>query len=146
MDAAPETIAIARTKIPAGADVEFVEADVFAWEPPGQFDVVFFSFWVSHVPPDRFESFWALVERSLEPGGRVVVIDNKLHDGVWPRVAPERGEFVQLREDLSTGTSFRIVKVYYEPAELEEKLAPLGWRAEITSTERFFVAGYAERA
>ena len=145
VDAAPETIAIARTKIPPGADVEFLTADVFSWEPSERFDVVFFSFWISHVPPDRFEEFWSLVDRALAPGGRVVLIDNKLHDGVWPRVAPGAGEFVQVRDDLSTGDTYRIVKIYYEPAELEQKLARLGWRAEITSTARFFIAGFAER-
>jgi hypothetical protein len=53
---------------------------------------------------------------------------------------------VQVRDDLSSGSAYRIVKIYYEPAELEEKLAALGWRASITATDRFFVAGYAERA
>ena len=146
VDAAPETIAIARAKVDGlPAAVEFVEADVFAWEPTSTFDVVFFSFWISHVPPDRFDAFWNLVDRALAPGGRAVFVDNKLHDGVWPRVAPDRGEFVQRRDDLSSGTSYRIVKVYYEPAELEQKLSPLGWRATVTATNRFFVMGYAER-
>jgi hypothetical protein len=37
------------------------------------------------------------------------------------------------------------VKIYYEPHELEQRLAALGWQAEITSTNRFFVAGHATR-
>jgi demethylmenaquinone methyltransferase/2-methoxy-6-polyprenyl-1,4-benzoquinol methylase len=146
VDAAPETIAIARTKVEgAPAAVEFVEADVFAWEPPSTFDVVFFSFWISHVPPDRFDAFWALVDRALMPGGRAVFVDNKLHDGVWPRLPPDTGEFVQVREDLTSGAAYRIVKVYYEPAELEAKLATLGWRAQVTASNRFFVMGHAEK-
>ena len=147
MDAAPETIAIAKEKLPAGARVSFVEADVFAWEPPpAAFDIVFFSFWISHVPPDRFESFWEGVGRALVPGGRAIVIDNKWNDGVWPPVQERSSEFVQLRNDLSSGETHRVVKVYYEPEELEQRLAALGWQASVTSTPRFFVAGHASRA
>jgi hypothetical protein len=33
--------------------VEFIEADVFAWEPPRRYDTVLFAFWLTHVPPTR---------------------------------------------------------------------------------------------
>jgi demethylmenaquinone methyltransferase/2-methoxy-6-polyprenyl-1,4-benzoquinol methylase len=145
VDAAPEAIEIARAKLPPDANVRFVAADVFAWEPDSEFDVVFFSFWVSHVPPDRFAAFWSLVGRALAPGGRAVFIDNKPRDGVWPPVAPDADAFVELRTDLSSGVAHRIVKIYYEPEDLEERLAAFDWHATVTSTNRFFVAGFAER-
>ena len=147
VDASPEVIDIARAKVPAGTNVEFVEADVFSWEPPSprSFDVVFFSFWLSHVPPDRFDAFWAMVDRCLVPGGRAILIDNKLHDGVWPPVEEYSDDYVQIRTDLSSGESHRIVKVYFEPRELEQRLGELGWSAEITTTDRFFVLGHATR-
>ena len=145
VDAAPETIAIARAKLPPDDNVRFVEADVFAWEPDGEFDVVFFSFWISHVPPDRFAAFWSLVERALAPGGRAIFIDNKPRDGVWPPVAPRADSFVEVRSDLSSGDIHRIVKRYFEADELRQLVAGLGWRADVTSTKRFFVAGFAER-
>ena len=145
VDAAPETIAIARAKLPEDANVRFVEADVFAWEPDAEFDVVFFSFWISHVPPDRFAAFWSLVGRALAPGGRAVFMDNKPRDGVWPPNAPDGDSFVELRTDISSGDTHRIVKIYYEPAELEARITALGWRAQVTSTSRFFVAGFADR-
>jgi demethylmenaquinone methyltransferase/2-methoxy-6-polyprenyl-1,4-benzoquinol methylase len=148
VDAAPETIAIAREKVQHDAKVQFVEADVFSWKPatPSTFDIVFFSFWLSHVPPDRFEKFWDLVQRALAPQGTAILIDNKWNDGVWPPVDERTSDdFVQIRTDLSSGEPHRIVKVYYEPDELEQRLAALGWRADITSTDRFFVAGTATR-
>jgi demethylmenaquinone methyltransferase/2-methoxy-6-polyprenyl-1,4-benzoquinol methylase len=40
--------------------VEYVVADIFAWRPAGAFDFVLFAFWMSHVPPSRFEEFWTL--------------------------------------------------------------------------------------
>jgi demethylmenaquinone methyltransferase/2-methoxy-6-polyprenyl-1,4-benzoquinol methylase len=143
VDAAPETIAIAQEKLP-GAPVTFVDADVFSWEPPpAAFDIVFFSFWLSHVPPDRFDGFWERVGRALAPGGQAIVIDNKWNDGVWPPAGQRSSDFVQIRNDLSSGETHRVVKIYYEPEELEARLAPLGWRAAVTSTLRFFVAGHA---
>jgi hypothetical protein len=51
--------------------VRFVEADLFTWEPDRRYDVVFMGFWLSHVPAERFESFWALVAAALAPRGRM---------------------------------------------------------------------------
>jgi demethylmenaquinone methyltransferase/2-methoxy-6-polyprenyl-1,4-benzoquinol methylase len=40
-------------------------SSLFEWEPPREFDVCFFGFWHSHVPSQRFEAFWHLVDRAL---------------------------------------------------------------------------------
>jgi ubiquinone/menaquinone biosynthesis C-methylase UbiE len=52
VDAAPEMLAIARQRV-GNLPVEFIEADVFAWEPPRRYDTVLFAFWLTHVPPTR---------------------------------------------------------------------------------------------
>jgi SAM-dependent methyltransferase len=74
VDAAREALAICRRRVEAD-HVHLVEADLFAWRPPERYDLVFFSAWLSHVPPQCFEVFWALVADCLAPGGRVFVID-----------------------------------------------------------------------
>ena len=56
IDAAPEVIAINRRRV-AAPNVCYVEADLFEWQPPQQYDCVSMSFWLSHVPPARFASF-----------------------------------------------------------------------------------------
>src|SRR5829696_6237994 len=61
VDASPEMIAIASSRAGRAARVRFVEADLFSWKPDRRYDVVFFGFWLSHVPLERFESFWSLV-------------------------------------------------------------------------------------
>lgn len=71
VDGSPEMLAQCRQRV-GDERVDFVEADLFAWEPRTRFDVVFFSFWLSHVPPARFESFWRLVDSALHPDGRVL--------------------------------------------------------------------------
>ena len=59
----------------SAANVSYVEADIFDWEPPHTYDLVFFGFLLSHVPPTFFERFWQLVGNCLRTDGRVVFVD-----------------------------------------------------------------------
>jgi trans-aconitate methyltransferase len=61
-------LAIASARVPQ-EHVHFIESDIFSWQPARGYDVVFFSAWLSHVPPQRFEPFWALVGRCLKQDG-----------------------------------------------------------------------------
>jgi demethylmenaquinone methyltransferase/2-methoxy-6-polyprenyl-1,4-benzoquinol methylase len=47
---------------------------------------------------------------------------------------------------LNDGREFKIVKVFYEPAALAAKLEPLGWRASLSQTARYFIHGQATRS
>ena len=76
VDASPEMIEIASARVGGDARVRFVQADLFRRRPERRYDVVFFGFWLSHVPPERFESFWSLVAECLAPGGRVLFADD----------------------------------------------------------------------
>src|ERR1700676_376597 len=69
VDSSPEVIAINRERL-GSANVEYTIADIFSWTPATTFDLVFFSFWLSHVPPGRFDAFWANVRAALRPGGQ----------------------------------------------------------------------------
>jgi ubiquinone/menaquinone biosynthesis C-methylase UbiE len=71
IDSSPEMIELARART-GDRGAEFVVADVFAWRPARSYDSVFFGFWLSHVPPQRFAPFWSLLDRCLNPGGRVL--------------------------------------------------------------------------
>src|ERR1700730_10836701 len=66
VDASPETIAINRGRV-GTENVEYHVADIFSWIPQTTYDLVFFSFWLSHVLPARFDEFWALVRAALKP-------------------------------------------------------------------------------
>ena len=137
VDAATEALELNRAKV-AGA-VDYVLADVFDWEPPRAFDVCFFSFWLSHVPAGRFESFLRLLDRALKPDGRVFLIDNaKLGDA--RHTVRASGEVV--RRSLDDGREFDIVKRFWAPDELERDLAALGWQltADRTRNGHFLFA------
>jgi trans-aconitate methyltransferase len=142
LDASPEMLAIAARTVEHGR-VRFIRADLFGWRPDRRYDVVFFGFWLSHVPLERFESFWALVDDALAPGGRVFFAD----DGY--RTADEliEGESSStIRRRLSDGTPHRAVKVPHEPHELERRLARLGWDISVTQTSGPFYWGAGGRA
>jgi SAM-dependent methyltransferase len=143
LDAAPEALALARAKL-AGGQAELAEADIFAWEPPApSFDLVFFSFWLSHVPNGLMGSFFAKVRRALAPGGRVFLIDSARSSRASARdhELAAAGEERQRRR-LDDGSEYTIFKHWFEPAALAELLDENGWQAEVASTGEFFV--YAE--
>jgi SAM-dependent methyltransferase len=140
VDASHEVLELNRAKL-GDAPVDYVVTDVFAWEPPRPFDVCFFSFWLSHVPRDRTESFWQLVDRALKPDGRVFVVDNA-HLGDPRHLVGAGGDIA--RRSLYDGREFDIVKRYWTPAELERELAALGWRLDAGRTANghfLFAAG-----
>ncbi|GAA1655122.1 class I SAM-dependent methyltransferase [Actinoplanes couchii] len=136
VDAAPEALAICRGKV----DAHLVEADLFGWRPEARFDFVFFSAWLSHVPEQRFERFWALVADCLVPGGRVFVIDElPAVDAVEHRAPGQPAPAVH--REVGGVQRFRAVKVLHDPGRLRQRLAELGWSAEVgTVGWRFFWA------
>ena len=143
VDASPETLALNRKRV-GRDDVEYVVADLFEWEPTQSYDVVFFSFWLSHVPRRRFTAFWTMVRTCLAPGGRAFLIDN------CTNTEPRRKDpyVVEYNPDLhlrqvDNGSEFRVVKVMYAPDELQSLIEAEGWRADINAT-RWFWFGSAE--
>jgi SAM-dependent methyltransferase len=139
VDASTEVLAINRDRVPE-PQVVYVQADLFVWEPPAEkFDLCFFSFWLSHVPDSRFEAFWERVRSALRPGGRVFLIDSARspQSGASDHQLPTEGETMTRR--LDDGSEFQIVKRYYEPDWLEDRLTALGWELRAASTGDFFI-------
>jgi demethylmenaquinone methyltransferase/2-methoxy-6-polyprenyl-1,4-benzoquinol methylase len=147
VDASPEVIALNRKRMGA-AQIDYVCADLFEWEPAERYDFVFFGFWLSHVPAGAFIPFWSMVARALAPGGRVFFVDSRNHPASreggysdWaPRTPPSRS-----RRRLRDGREFEIVKIFHKPDELEAQLRALGWRVVVQGTPTFFLHGLATR-
>jgi hypothetical protein len=117
--------------LPGGAPVTFVEADLFGWEPDRRYDVVFMGFWLSHVPAERFGSFWELIAAVLAPRGRVFFADDGYRT---PDELIEGPASSTIQRRTPDGTAYRIVKVPHEPADLERQLRSLGWDITVTPT------------
>jgi hypothetical protein len=71
------------------------------------------------------------LREALAPGGRVFFFDDnyrsdaELVDGAHSSV---------VRRRLQDGRAFRVVKIPYEPAALEQRLRGLGWDVTVTGT------------
>lgn len=117
-----------------------------AWaEPDRQVDALFAGFWLSHVPRARLGPFIALVRRWLKPGGTFAFIDSRPDPQSSAADHPAPTNDLSVRH-LDDGRAFTIVKVYYEPVELEAALRAAGFGpVEVTSTGRFFLLGSATR-
>ena len=130
-----------------GSPVRLVQADLFVWEPDSVYDLCFFSFWLSHVPEEHFEMFWEKVKCALGHDGRVFFIDSSRHDlaSAVDHKLSDPDDPTMLRR-LADGSEYRIVKRFYEPELLRERLAGLGWKMEVHSTSNFFIYGHGRLA
>jgi demethylmenaquinone methyltransferase/2-methoxy-6-polyprenyl-1,4-benzoquinol methylase len=138
VDAAPEMLARARARVGDDPRVRFVHADLFTWRPDRRYDVVFFGFWLSHVPLEAFERFWSLVADCLTPNGRVFFVDDAHRT---PDELIEGDASSTIRRRLLDGSAYRAVKVPHRADELERTLAALGWRITVTPTSGPFYWG-----
>jgi SAM-dependent methyltransferase len=139
VDASPRMLRINRERV-GDPMVTYVHGDIFTWIPDRVYDVVFFSFWLSHVPPSAFDDFWTLVRRCLAPRGRVAFVDEddraeghddrRMIDGV-----------PAARRTLSDGRQFEIVKVFWKPDDLESRLRSSGWEINVRRAGETFLVG-----
>ena len=139
LDSCDETLTINRQRV-RRADVTYLVADIFTWQPERRYDTVFFSFWLSHVPRPLFETFWKLVKSCLRPAGVAFLIDNRDNRRDPSRATPDpyvvdEADEIQQRR-LNDGSLHRVVKVFYEPDQLATQLRKLGWIPELMGTSR----------
>lgn len=125
VDANAETLALNTS------DAELVQADVFEWRPAEPFELAFFSFWLSHVPEERFDEFWTLVRDALGPGGGVFLVDSGTGDAA--HTGTDQAGWEETRS-LADGRTFRIVKRRWSPAELAARVRPLGFELDLRDT------------
>ncbi len=143
IDGSPETLAINRARTNTNL-VEYEIADLFAWTPIKKFDIVFFSFWLSHVPESRFEAFWELVRRALRPNGKVLLLDSLLEQSSTATDHRAVDASGVAHRKLNDGREFKIVKIFHDPASLQSRLAQLGWNGTVQNSGKFFMFGSME--
>ncbi len=142
IDTSPEVLQLARNRV-TSTNVTFEVADVFAWEPPERFDVIFFSAWLSHVPRSRFAAFWLVLARLLADDGRVLFIDEHVDERAKETYVDGEPEVVE--RTLNDGQTFRIVKNFIDPPQLELELRDLGWECTVRRDGTDWVRGEARR-
>lgn len=134
VDASPEVIEFARRRVRSDPRVTFEVADLFAYQPARRFDLISFTFWLSHVPTSRLPGFFALLQRSLRPGGVLFAVDQRATSD------RQTGPDSRQRRDLTDGRTYEIVKIYYTRPRLEALFAENGFRVEVTTTPTLWIA------
>ena len=139
IDASPEMIEINRDKL-GSSQVDYQQHDLFAWEPNQEYDLVFFSFWLSHVPPELLDSFLQKVYNAVRPGGQMFIIDSRFEptSAAKDHLLQDDGNIYQLRK-LNDGREFQIVKIFYQPDRLRDQLTEVGFTADVNATENYFI-------
>lgn len=143
VDFAPEMLELAGRRVGDDPRVRFLLADLFTWRPDRRYDVVFLGFWISHVPLERFEAFWELVDQSLAPEGRVFFADDSYRTDEELIEGPGS---VTIERRLEDGARFRVIKVPHTVAGLRRSLRKLGWTADVHETAGPFYWGTATRS
>jgi demethylmenaquinone methyltransferase/2-methoxy-6-polyprenyl-1,4-benzoquinol methylase len=139
IDASPAMLERNRRELEAG-NVRRIEADLFSWRPDRAYDGVFFGFWLSHVPPDRFDAFWSLVAACLAPGGRVGLVDEDDRAAGHDETTTIDG-VPTARRRLADGRVMDIVKVFWRPSDLQARLRALGWEMTVRPLGESFLCG-----
>lgn len=139
VDAAAETLAIARRRVPQST-VEFVVGDAYALAArAARFDAAFAGFWFSHVPRSRQLEFLHGLHAALRPGARLVLLDNRYIDGSSTPICERdaEGNTYQTRT-LSDGTTHRMLKNFPSEQELRSLLAGLGMNITFTTWPHYW--------
>ena len=143
VDSAPETIRIAKERVPEGI-VQFVFGDAYALPVHlGEFSAAFAGFWFSHVPKARRLEFLLGLGKLLKPGSKVVLLDNHYVVGSSSPIAEQdsEGNTYQTRV-LTDGSTHRVLKNFPSEAELQASIAGFGESGTFTRWSYFWAFEY----
>jgi ubiquinone/menaquinone biosynthesis C-methylase UbiE len=127
IDAAPETLAIAKSKVQA-SNVRFEVGDAYSIPPDlGPFDAAFAGFWFSHVLKQRQREFLEGLGAALLPGSRVLLLDNFFAEVKSSPISETdaEGNTYQTRK-LEDGSAHRVLKNFPDEARLTELVRGIG--------------------
>jgi demethylmenaquinone methyltransferase/2-methoxy-6-polyprenyl-1,4-benzoquinol methylase len=144
IDAAEETLDIARAKRYPPRRVEFVRGDAYALPDFGRsHDAAFAGFWWSHVPLARLEAFLDGLARAIAPGARVAFLDNRYVEGNSTPLSRRdaEGNTYQQRA-LDDGSRHEVLKNFPSQEELRGRAASRGDEVSVEQFEYYWLLSY----
>jgi demethylmenaquinone methyltransferase/2-methoxy-6-polyprenyl-1,4-benzoquinol methylase len=142
-DLTAEPLELARLR--SGTErVTFQQIDAYALSAAlGRFTGAFAGLWFSHVPIGARKTFFDGLHALLEPGSRVVLIDNndvQLHD--FPITETDiEGNTFQSRQ-LRDGSIHRVLKNFPTEAELRALVTPYAVEVQFINLQNFWLLEY----
>ncbi len=143
IDTSQETMDIARSRVPE-SKATFLVGDAYKLSPDlGRFNAAFAGFWFSHVSTARRHEFLRGLGSLLNPGARVVLLDNLYVEGSSSLIAETDadGNTYQIRK-LSDGTLHRVLKNFPCESELHSSLGPLGRNGKFSTWQHYWAFEY----
>jgi demethylmenaquinone methyltransferase/2-methoxy-6-polyprenyl-1,4-benzoquinol methylase len=147
VDAAEEPMRIAMSKDYGERNVRFELADAYALAADlGRFDGAIACFWWSHIPLGRIPDFLASLHARLEPGARVLLMDNLYVEGNSTPVAERdaEGNTYQLRP-LADGSTNRVLKNFPTEASLRAALSRHAAELSYRALEYYWLVEYTAK-
>ena len=132
---------IAREKPIPGGKVDFFKADAvsLAGTPEGC-DAAFAGFWWSHVKKSGIAQFVQNLAARLQPGARVVILDNSFAAGSSTPISRRdaEGNTYQMRR-LANGEEYEVLKNFPSSEELAEAVRPIAREAHLESLAYYWL-------
>jgi demethylmenaquinone methyltransferase/2-methoxy-6-polyprenyl-1,4-benzoquinol methylase len=144
IDAAEETLAIARSKKYPEGKVSFAIGDAYSLPEFGRKqDALFAGFWWSHVPLARLDAFLAGVSKAVAPGAVVAFLDNRYVEGSSTPVSRRdaEGNAYQTRK-LDDGSTHDVLKNFPSDRELVERASAHGVEASVEWFDYYWLLVY----
>jgi demethylmenaquinone methyltransferase/2-methoxy-6-polyprenyl-1,4-benzoquinol methylase len=144
-EAAPWSVAQAKALPPA---VRFAPLDAYAIDSArvldGQvFDAAFAGCWWSHVPRARLSGFLQSLQRRLQPGALVVMLDHRYVEGDSTPLARRDGDGNTYQwRTLEDGTRHEVLKNFPEPAEAIAAAGPDVHDAHWTALRHYWLLSW----
>src|SRR5258708_29775707 len=132
---------IAREKPIAKDRVEFFKADAVTLEGvPAGCDAAFAGFWWSHVKKSDIERFVANLAARVEPGARVVILDNLfVGSSSTPISRRDAGGNTYQKRKILSGEEYEVLKNFPAAEELRAALAPVAREAHLESLTYYWL-------
>ncbi|EDY18159.1 Methyltransferase type 11 [Chthoniobacter flavus Ellin428] len=144
LDANAEVLKIARSKQLDPTRFTFARGDAFSPpRDPGKFTAGFAAHWWSHVPLARLPAFLEDFHAALQPGARVVFMDNRYVPASSTPIcrADAAGNTYQQRQ-LDDGTSHEVLKNFPTANQLRDILQCYSNSVRIVEFTYFWCASY----
>jgi demethylmenaquinone methyltransferase/2-methoxy-6-polyprenyl-1,4-benzoquinol methylase len=87
-----------------------------------------------------------MVKEALKPHGRVFFVDSLFTQESTARNHATLNQQGYSERKLNDGRTYRVVKIFYEPTQLQESLQSLGYKGRVCYTENYFLYGSFDRA
>lgn len=144
-DLNPQTLALARAKPLPASRMRFECIDAYRLDrlPTLPYDAAFAGFWWSHVPLQRLTEWIGALHARLQPGSRVVLLDNRYVAGSSTPVSRRdaAGNSYQQRE-LDDGTRHEVLKNFPTREAALAAIGPRAREARWTALQHYWLLDY----